>query len=88
MIPVMSWTAAIPIQIYEILDRLMSSSLFRFPPTVSALFLRLVMRVGLFMAFATFSAEEEQNLLRVARSHILSVWHRPLVVKHTARVGI
>lgn len=43
---------------------------FRLATAVGALLLSLVVGMGLFVVFAALSAEEEQNLLRVATGHV------------------
>ena len=53
------------------------------PPSVGTLFLRLVMRVRLFVIVAALATEEEQNLLRVAGTHTDSFRIWSVVVKRT-----
>jgi hypothetical protein len=81
----MSRMVTIPSEIYKILGRLLglllTLSCFRLAPSIGSLLLRLVMRMGLFVVFATTAAEEKQDLLSVARTHVASVKHGPLIVK-------
>jgi hypothetical protein len=85
MIPVVSRTATISIQIYEILGRLMrlvlSLSFFGFTSSISPLFLCLIMRMRLFVILTAGAAEEEQNFLGIARTHTASVRKTSVTVK-------
>jgi hypothetical protein len=75
---------ASPIRIYEILGgllALLTLSFFRLAPTIGALLLRFVVGMGLLVVLATLAAEEEKDLLRIARSHILSLLVRVNIVK-------
>jgi hypothetical protein len=62
---------------------LLSGSFLGLPATVGTLLLRFVMRVRFLVVVAALPTEKEQNLLRVARTHIDSFrsWRR--VVKRT-----
>ncbi len=52
-------------------------------PSIGPLLLRLVVRMCLLVVLATFPAEKEQNLLRIAGSHAASLRGWRTVVKRT-----
>jgi hypothetical protein len=60
---------------------LLSLGFFRLASPIGALLLSLVMRMGLFVILAAFTAEEKENLLSVARTHISSLIGVGYVVK-------
>jgi len=61
----------------------LSGGFLRLSTAVGALFLSLVMGMGLFVIVAALAAEEEQNLLRVSASHASSLRRWQLIGKAT-----